>query len=228
MLFSEVDTIVSDLTDSTSTSYPTATRLIYANNAQKKVAGVIIGADGRWSWDDTNQTDLPIGTTDLVSGQEDYSFDTEFLKVKKVQILDSSGNTQKLHSKDMKDYRGEIYQNNQASVGTPLYYDKDGVSIFLDPIPNYNSTGGLKVYFQRVTKDITSFGATSPGFYEVEHEILAYMIAIPYCIKHKPDRVVAYQNEVFRGMESLKEFYSRRSKDEKFGTMTPNKLVNNR
>lgn len=226
MLYSEIDTIVSDLTDSDSTAFPTATRLIYANQAQSKIAGLIIGTDGRWNWDDSNQTNLPIGTTDLVSGQEDYSFDDEFLKVKKVQILDASGNTQKLTSKDMTDYT-TTYQDNAASGGTPTFYDKDGRSIYLDPIPDYNSTAGLKVYFQRTTKDITSFGATSPGFVSTEHELIAYMISIPYCMKYHPERVVAYQNEVVRGMRAIEEFYSRRSKDEKFGGIQPAK-VNNR
>jgi len=226
MLFSEIDTIVSDLTDSDSTAFPTATRLIYANQAQSRIAGVIIGTDGRWNWDDSNQTNLPIGTTDLVSGQEDYSFDDEFLKVKKVQILDSSGATQRLTSKDMKDYTS-TYQDNAASGGTPLNYDKDGRSIFLNPIPNYNSTAGLKVYFQRTTKDITSFGATSPGFVSTNHGILAYMIAIPYCMKYHQDRVVLFQNEVMRQMQAIEDFYTQRSDDEKFGQVQA-VAVNNR
>jgi len=216
MLFSEINTIVSDLTNSTTTSFPTATRLIYANQAQEQVSGLIIGTDGRWNWDDSNYTSLPIGTTDLVSGQRDYSFDDTFLKIKKVQILDSSGATQRLTSKDMKDYK-DTFHSNEDAEGTPDYYDKDGRSVYLDPIPNYASSGGLKVFFQRTTKAITEFGSDSPGFYSPAHEILAYKISIPYCMKYHQDRVVTYTNKVLSLEESLVDFYSTRSDDEKFG-----------
>ena len=221
MLFSEIDTIVTDLTDADSTDFPTATRLIYCNNFQSEIAGVIIGTDGRWSWDDTNQTKLPIGTTNLVSGQEDYSFDEDFLVVQKVQILDASGNTARLISKDMKDYQTEIYQNNANSGGQPLHYDKDGGSVFLDPIPNYDYTDGLKVYFKRTSLDIASFGATSPGFLETAHLVLPYMIAIPYCEKYHKDRVAGYTQKVLDYKEMIRKHYSRRSQDEKFGQIKP-------
>lgn len=220
MLWSEIDTIVSDLTNANTTAFPTATRLIYANAAQSDIAGLIIGTDGRWKWDDTNYTTLPIGTTDLVSGQTDYSFDDDFLKAKKVQILDPSGNTARLTSKDMKDYTTS-YQDNQQSNAQPMFYDKDGRSIFLDPTPNYNATDGLKVYFQRTTKDITSFGTTSPGFVATKQIILAYMISLPYVTKHHQDRVNSYTNTIAVMRKEIEDFYTQRSGDEKFGSVTP-------
>ena len=44
-----------------------ATFTRYINEALNRVASLIMTADGRWQWDDTNTTDYPIGTTDLVT-----------------------------------------------------------------------------------------------------------------------------------------------------------------
>ncbi|HUC20837.1 MAG TPA: hypothetical protein VMR98_05080, partial [Candidatus Polarisedimenticolaceae bacterium] len=41
-----------------------------ANNWLDRVVGVILSADNRWQWDDTNYTTMPIGTADIVSGQD--------------------------------------------------------------------------------------------------------------------------------------------------------------
>ena len=57
--------------------YPTNRIVNSCNNWLDRVAGYAIGADRRFQWDDTNHTKLPEGTTNLVSGQSDYSFLTD-------------------------------------------------------------------------------------------------------------------------------------------------------
>ncbi len=223
MLWSEIDTIVSDLTDSDTTSFPTATRLIYANASQAEVSGDIIGADGTWNWDDTNYTDLPIGKADLVAGQQDYSFDDTFLSIEGVSVMDSDGNYQKLipFDKNELDVDPDEYKETD---GMPTHYDKQGRSVFLYPAPASGSvtlTDGLKVFFKRKTKDITLFDSTSPGFVPTEHMILAYKIALPYCMKYKQDRVALYEKKIQEHRARIIAHYSRRSKDE------PSRLVAN-
>jgi len=219
MTWDEVNTIVTDLTDANTTDFPTATRLIYANNAGDHVAGVAIGADGRWQFDDTNFTNLPIGTTDIKSGQQQYQFDDSFLTIQRLEVTDSSGNVTKLTPIDEKDISiatGE-YKPNQ---GIPSEYDKIGDSIFLYATPNYDLTGGLKAYFQRSLQVITSFDSTVPGFYLSAHMILPYMIALPYCQKYKKDRVALYEKKIAGYETMLVEYYGRRAEDEK-ATVTP-------
>ncbi len=48
-----------------------------SNNWLDFVAGYAIATDHRFQWDDTNHTKLPIGTTNLILNQTDYSFLTE-------------------------------------------------------------------------------------------------------------------------------------------------------
>lgn len=214
MIWSEINTIVSSLTDSDTTSFPTATRLIYANSAQADIAGTIIGADGRWQWDDTNYTSLPIGTTDVTSGTQDYEFDDSFLRIERVEIQDDNGDWHKLEPIDKADISVAV-DEYQSTNGTPTHYDKIGDSVFLYPTPDFSVTDGLKVHFQRNSVDISSFGATSPGFYPAKHMILAYMISIPYCVTYKKDRVGLYEQKVREMREDIIDFYGQRSEDER-------------
>ncbi len=216
MLWSEINTIVSDLTDANTTDFATATRLIYANASQAEIAGDIIGADGTWNWDDTNYTDLPIGQADLVDGQQDYSFADEMLSIEGVSVMDSSGNYQKLKpfDKNQLDVDPSEYLK---SNGLPTHYDKQGRSVFLYPAPATGSVtlvNGLKIFFKRKTKDITSFDSTSPGFIGTEHMILPYKISIPYCMKYHPARVTLYEGKIMEHRSRIIAHYSRRSKDE--------------
>ena len=60
------------LVNTNSTSYPTAQKTRNINEWYNRVIGWILEAQDDWQWDDTNQTDLPIGTISLVASQQDY------------------------------------------------------------------------------------------------------------------------------------------------------------
>ena len=87
--------IISDIafwTKADITAYPINDRTRNCNLALDKMAALVMSADGRWEWDDTNNTDLPIGRTNLVSGQRDYGISgATFLKITKVLAKDRGG-----------------------------------------------------------------------------------------------------------------------------------------
>ena len=56
------------------TQWPTSNVVASCNKYLDTVAGYAIGADRRFQWDDTNHSKLPIGTTNLVANQAEYSF----------------------------------------------------------------------------------------------------------------------------------------------------------
>src|SRR5574343_1021384 len=79
-----------------STQWPTWQIVNSVNNYLDTVAGYLIGSDSRFQWDDTNHTKLPIGTTDLVANQSDYSFLTDeqnnkILTLTRIDILQATG-----------------------------------------------------------------------------------------------------------------------------------------
>mgnify|MGYP001571696632 CR=1 FL=1 len=196
------------------------------NFAVDKVVSLIFRSDSRWQWDDINNTDLPIGTTNLVSGQVDYAIATTHLKIHKVRIKDSSGNWVSLTSVD----RGELTDGQlTATAGDPKRYDKVGNSIYLYPTPNYSSSNGLEVQFQRGGSYFIYTDTTKePGFASQFHRLISLYAALDYCetnqiigkvnmikakIGNPPDPTSGL---VGTGLEGeLVIFYSQRAGDEK-------------
>jgi hypothetical protein len=204
------------LCDSDSTSYPIESKTRRVNAALEQTIGKIIGLDGTWQFDDSNFSDLPIGSTDLVDSQQDYSFDVAMLNIERVEVLDHDAHWHELTpiDKSQIDVALPEYQN---VPGLPCEYDKQGASIFLYPAPATASvtlSAGLKVYFQRTASLFTTADTTkTPGFTSTFHIILAYMAAIPYCMTYKKDRVALYQAQVTKLEKDLLTFYAKREKD---------------
>lgn len=152
-----------------STQWATSKVVNSVNNYLDTVAGYAIGADRRFQWDDTNHTKLPIGTTNLVANQSDYSFLTDeqgntILNLERIDILDSSGNYRQLKVLDMTDIGGAL-DAEQVTAGLPMYYDKIADNVVrLYPKPSASVTNGLKFYFQRTPSYFAATDTTkAPG-----------------------------------------------------------------
>lgn len=167
-----------------STQWPTYQIVNSCNNWLDTITGYAIGADRRFQWDDTNHTKLPIGTTNLVASQADYSFLTDeqgnnILNLTRIDILDSDGNYRQLQPIDQSEVEGaldELY----ATEGKPLYYDKIADNIIrLYPTPATSVTAGLKFYFQRTASYFVATDTTKePGVSPLLHR--GFVIASAY------------------------------------------------
>ena len=245
---SDIQTEARALVDADTTSYPAALMLIRNNTAMEEIAGLILGADGRWDWDDTNNTTFPEGTTTLVSAQQDYALDTTYLKLIGVSIKDNAGIWHKLQPFDPADLGGASTasaitgplfgygpQFDRAEFfktpGRPVLYDLHANSIVLYPAPDngisVTLSAGLKVYAQRTAQLFTSAEVTTgtkvPGFASPWHSLVAYMSALPYAMAYKPERVQFIMAEIMRKKKELVAFYSKRDKDER-SVMTMKKI----
>lgn len=183
----------------------------------------ILLSDGRWQYDDLNIGDINRATTNLVSGQADYSVRTddnsrEIWKVSRVDIKDSNGNWKQLKQKDEREIT-EGYSAYQSTDATPLEFDWDGISLFLLPAPNYNSTAGLKIFFQRESKPFATSGTDSqiPGAASAFHYLWALGPAYEYARDNGKTNVNALRAELEQGRAEMKEFYATRNKQEKPG-----------
>src|SRR3990167_7759351 len=97
-------------TTASTSAYAAADLLIAENQAYEEITAKILGADGRWDFDDTNFTTFPIATTTLVASQQDYGFDTSQLKIIGVSVKDKDGNFYKLKPFDPDDLE-RVYGN---------------------------------------------------------------------------------------------------------------------
>jgi hypothetical protein len=196
---------------SNSTTYAIADLVRNANTALDRVISLIFRADNTWEFDDANNTDLPIATTSLVSAQQDYSLAVTHLKVLRVRAKNTSGNWVTLDPVSRRD----VSDSELASSGTPSKYDKLGNSIFLTPEPNYASSGGLEVQFQRGADYFTTADTTkSPGFASQFHRLISLYAALD----HTDSRSMEKQSAKIRARiepleQELIEFYSSRDYD---------------
>mgnify|MGYP003394104133 CR=1 FL=1 len=224
------------LCDTSDTSYSRLAKTARVNDALEEVVGKLITADGLWQWDDTNQTDLPRGTGNLVEGRQSYSFTSEYLTIREIDILTlSAGVYRRIEPIDpdmLGGFSPEEYfgvTSGNPTTGFPQWYDKEGDSIRLWPAPTATActlTAGIRVWFQRTAVlftpvSTTAADTTEPGFPSPYHVVLAYMAAIPYCMSYKPNRVALYQSKVDKilGVDGrsgdLIRFYTKRDKDDR-------------
>lgn len=214
-IFQDIDFLV----DTNITIYPAADKVRNINASLDEAVSIIIGADGNWQFDDTNYTTLPIGTTNLVSGQQDYSFSDTYLTIEAIEVKDASGTWIRLEPIDLyPDYNRTLngsISNFMSTSGTPQYYDKVGDSIFLYPKPNYNSTAGLKAFFQRKMDPFTASDTTKePGFAPHLHRFCSISASYDWAVAKSHAKMNFLLNEKNRYAKMIKDFYGTRRKDE--------------
>jgi len=204
--------------DSTvSVDFTAADMLVAHNEYLNEVVSHIMQADGRWEFDDNNLTTLPIATADIVSGQGDYEISAaDFLDIIKVEMKDANGESTTLTPMSYNDKKGITITSLDETQGTPTMYDKVANSIILHTKPNYSSTAGLKVYFQRVPHPFVLADTTAtPGFSPLYHRYLSYGAALDYCsINSMNDRASLLMAKMEDMRQRIKEDYSKRNKDE--------------
>jgi len=206
------------LAKTNATDYPAADMLISVNTAFNRVASLIMRADNRWQWDDTNQTDLPIGTTALVADQADYTLATSHLTIDRIEVKATGGTWHLLVQKDQQDKkrRDAVAISNTIS-GVSCEYDVIGSTLYLDPIPNYSQAASLKVYYTRgpvaFTSGDVSTGTKEPGFASIFHDLIPQWIAYDFALVNEPEKAAGFMNTITRMEAELKSFYGSRDRD---------------
>jgi hypothetical protein len=214
MTFSDIKNRVYFLTKTNSTSFPVADIVIAANAAVDHVVALINRCDSRWQWDDTNQSDLPIATTTITSGQADYSLSASHISIDRVEIKDSAGNWTLLRPKDQHDTTDRALSTTTS--GIPTEYDKFGSTIMLSPVPNYTQAASLKIYFTRPPVAFDS-GDTSeqPGFNPLFHDLVPLWIAYDHAIANGKKAANLIFAAIQQKEAEIREFYALRSRDER-------------
>lgn len=215
--------LLEDMTNtqsSTGSSYTLKTKTRDINNAYAYYMMLAIQSSGRWQVDDTNFTDYPVITTNIVSGQQDYSFtvddnSAQILTVDRVECADSSGNFAKLEPYDMHETDFSLTESATTS-GTPVKYDSFASAIWLDPKPSYNYTNGLKIYFTRSPSYFASTDTTkAPGIPEMFHEYLVLRPAYFYALRKGLPQANGYKQSMLEMEDAIKKFYRMRNRDDR-------------
>ena len=214
--------------DSTShvSDYPLADMVASANVWVQTVSAWAWESVGIWDIDDYNQTDLSAATATLVNSQDNYSIPADLIKLKRIEVLDNSGNYHEITQFDETEVEGISLTEYHETDGLPLKYRIEGNSIFLFPAPDNGVSvtlaAGLKIYYARefttfsVPASYTTADTTQPGFDEMFHEIIPRGIAYDWNSTNGPDdRANRHLAKIQELKLSLQKHYGRKNEDKK-------------
>ena len=188
------------------------------NEVGNRVWNLIFNSTGTWQYDDSNNTDLPQASTNLVSGTAKYALPSTALTAKRIEIKDNTGNWRIL--KQLPEYliTAEGIDDFMKNDSLPMYYRLTDDTIEMFPGPNYASTSGLKVYFDRGPATFATTDTTkTPGFASPFHEIIPIWVTVDWLTTKNPTS--SSLPLLIQKLNQLKldimNFYSKRNKDYK-------------
>ena len=216
------------LTGTNSTSFPIADLVRIANKVYNNLGLLAWKSDNQWDFDDSNKTDLPIATDDLVDDQEDYALPTTTFDIKGVDIKNSSGDWVKLKHKTQAEVSGAMDEFYDTK-GIPMYYFLEGSSIRIKPAADTSmitASEGLKIHMARdITEFTISSTTTTPGFPTALHQLFSHEIALEYAgINGLSDKFEYLSAKVGEGRQAFIDYFSHRGGEIK--TTLKTKIIN--
>lgn len=176
--------------------------------------------DKKFQIDDTNHTKLPIGTTNLVANQSDYSFLTDeegnrITNLTRIDIMDSTGTYRQLVPIDQAQIPGAI-EEFMKTAGKPIYYDKIADNVVrLYPKPDESVTAGLQYYFQRTPSYFVATDTTKqPGVSDDLHRGFVIASAYDCALTLGLPNLQALSVELQKEEQKLSEYFDSRDTDE--------------
>lgn len=198
-----------------------------ANNALDNYLLLWAKTAGGMQADDINQTDFQIITSNIVSGQRDYTFVTDsdsnrILDVSKVLILPSSTATNYTEINPIDELNtsiSDILLN--TTTGTPRQYGKMANAILLDLIPSYSVNNGIKMVINREGSYLTTGDTTKivgvPAYHEYFYKKPAYEFAKIHNLSNtsqlEKDVIELEGNERLNIIGSIQRFFNSRERD---------------
>lgn len=203
------------------------------NAAFEKIIPLLLAFNNQIRWDDINNTDAPIGYTNIVSGQNDYKITTDansydILTINKVRIHQSATATpyiELLRVTSDDPWTGEILDPSVGASGIPYRFLELGNTIYLDPKPTYNSTNGIEIFFGRQQQYFVSTDTIKkPGIPLPFHELLALYASLDWIMVNRTDDtnlITLLTAQIIKLENNLKSFINLRNPSRAKITMKP-------
>lgn len=193
------------------------------NSAFENIMPLLLAYDDQIRWDDINNTDAPVGTTDIVSGQSDYKITVDdnsydILNITHARVYQTSTGTtyydlDRMTADDPLVTRAISPDSNET--GIPTHFLELGNTVYLWPQPNYAATNGLQIFFSRQQQYFTSSDTTKePGIPLPFHELLVLYAALDYITVFRPEdgsQITLISQRIKRKEQELKNFIDMRN-----------------
>ena len=210
---------VGDMTNLDTVQWSTNKIANSVNNWLDKITGYALNTDRNFNWDDTNHTKLPIGTTNLIANQADYSFlvdeqGNKIITLLRIDILSPDGTWTKLTPIDESDIPVAL-DEYEKTAGIPKYYDKVADNVIrLYPKPATSVTSGLKFYFQRTPSYFVSTDTTKePGVSPLLHRGFVIAGAYDAALSKGLANLQALSVELQKEEQKMVAYFSDRNND---------------
>lgn len=209
------------LSKSNTTTYPINDLTRRFNFALHRYFHLAFESDGRWKFDDANQTDVALETLNIVAGTNKYDMSTltsELFQLFRIEFLDANslpilGTPESL--KELEDPFTTIYTTASDQRGTPDTYLKWGDFLYIRKCPNYSLSAGIKFFFNRKASLMVATDTTKvPGIPIMHEEYVDRVAAHPYIVANlSANQIVANQNEIDKWEVRIKKHYATRDED---------------
>lgn len=218
--FSNICTKIDRACHTDSIRYSLANKAIDVNLALDDVQTYALKERG-WNMDDFNHSHDPFITIDITAGQRAYHFTYDeqtnlILDVHRVMCKNASTGVYKLLTpvdQQSSDDVESFYDGNNTQ-GVPWRYDKTGNGIYLDPVPSYSSTNGLKVFISRESSYFISTDTTRiAGIDGLCQDYLYLKPSYEWCRDNNLSTTDRLYRDLQTSLEKVKERYGHREKD---------------
>lgn len=180
----DICTLADKMAKSDSLSFPIAEKTIYANMGMREIWKAIFLSYGGWIYDDSNLTDLPVATTDLVKDQKYYALPvTAMSHLISVEFKNVGGTWIPLTPLTIEKINQQGYADSEflKYSAVPMFYRPVATGIQLYPPANWDASASLRIH---ISRDISAFVVTDttkvPGFDPLFHEGLPIYMALKY------------------------------------------------
>lgn len=193
-------------------------RLIAINNAYDKLHSIILDSQDEWDFDDSNNTELPIATTDLLASTGMYAIPDTLYRLNKVEINYGSGFVKALPLDLNETSLSEDEILARASSATP-YYRIFGQTIQFYPTPTAEVSDGIKLYYDRAithfTSDEYTAGTVKPGLDQLWHDYIALQASLDGAIKFNLVNKADLANTITDIEQRIRRYYGKKTTDRK-------------
>jgi|TARA_Y100000296_G_C5174026_1_gene258965 hypothetical protein len=220
------------LCNTNTASYSLADKDRNVNNWYNRMIVEILDSMDEWDFQGE------VATADLVANQGEYTFPTDILKIKRIEIdYNGDGSYVRAHPMDPgsldKSIGSSADINNVFSTSRPEFDTFDD-STFIYPIPDTNRTDGLKIWYMKEVLPFSAFAGSAtfiagntaePVFEDAFHRTLSLGASLDYAQKFGVKGLVRFCKDELYGpalrgkdrvgglISKMKAFYSTRASD---------------
>lgn len=160
-----------------------------------------------------------IATADFVANQQEYTFPSDILKIKRMEVTFDGTNWYVASPMDINE-RGEPTDTtsiaNDFSTSEP-YFDLMDNSLFIYPIPTTSVTGGIKIWYEKLVTQLSSV-TDEPVIPRPFHKGLCYGAAKDYFEKYSEKTgFISKLNNANQNLENyiarMKTYYRKKNPD---------------